>query len=114
MFSLFQVLILLLIAFVIFKAGQRFVKKEISGWLFSIWLIFWLLIAVIAVFPQIINQLALWLGVGRGVDLVIYFSIFALFYILFKINVRLNKIEKNLTEVVRRNAVEEAVGIRDK
>lgn len=106
--SIFQILILLFIVFVIYKAVQRLVKKEISGWLFSVWLIFWLILGAIASWPISISWLANFLGIGRGVDLVIYAALFIIFYVVFKINLRLGKLEKNLSQMARRAALEEA------
>lgn len=102
--TIFQILIFIFVAFVIGKAIVRLAKKEISAALFCLWAVFWLVIALVAFFPATISWLAALVGVGRGVDLAIYIAIFVLFYIIFKMNSRLNKIEKNISEIVRKNA----------
>jgi len=81
-------------------------KKEISIWLFLIWLAFWIVVAVIDIFPEIIAYIAFYVGVGRGVDLVLYLAIFTLLYTVFKFYIRINKIEKNISEIVRKVAIE--------
>ena len=107
--SIFQIIVLILIVFVAGKAVARFYRREISLALLIVWLALWLAMAAIVIFPGIVNYLANLAGVGRGVDLVIYFSIFILFYALFMLNLRLAKIEKNITKIVRKIAVGEAL-----
>ena len=106
--TIFQILILIFAAIVIFKSLKRLMKKEISIWLFSIWFIFWLMVAAVDLFPAMINYLANLAGVGRGVDLVIYLSVIILFYLVFRFNVSLNRLNKSLSKIVREMAIDKA------
>ena len=63
--------------------------------------------AILVIYPQSISFLANLLGVGRGVDLVIYFSIFAIFYTIFRFNLRLLKIERDISLLVQKNALDD-------
>lgn len=101
----FQIIILILIAFIIYKAFNRLLKKEISIWLFSFWVLFWLLVVLINIFPEIINKAADFVGVGRGVDLVIYIAVVVIFYFGFRFHLRLKELEKKLTKLVRKEAI---------
>lgn len=105
--TIFQVLILAFIVFVVFKASRRLIKKEISVLFFILWLIFWILVAIIDLFPNIIARMANFVGVGRGVDLIIYIAICVLLYVVFRYNLRINKLEKNITDIVRKVALNE-------
>ena len=102
--SLFQIIILITIGVVILKSFLRFRKKEISILLFSIWLLLWLAIALIGIFPITISYIANFVGVGRGVDLIIYIALFVIFYTLFKFNIRLNKNEYKISAMIRKSA----------
>jgi len=51
--------------------------------------------------PQATSWLAELVGVGRGVDVAIYLSVVILFYLTFRLFVRLEKIEHNITLLVR-------------
>jgi hypothetical protein len=55
--------------------------------------------------PATASYLANFLGIGRGADLIVYLSVVVIFYLLFKIFVRINKIEKEITKVVREDAI---------
>ena len=106
--TIFQIIILIFIIIVILKSARRAAKKEISFWLFALWTIFWILVAVVDLFPVIINKLADLLKVGRGVDLMIYLALFVLFYLVFRLTLNINKTNKNLSEIVRKIALDRA------
>jgi len=71
-----------------------------------LWLFFWLIAGIIVWIPNATNTAAQFLGVGRGADLVFYASILILFYILFRIYLRLEKMERDITKVVRKNSLD--------
>ncbi|MFH1712743.1 MAG: DUF2304 domain-containing protein, partial [Candidatus Jacksonbacteria bacterium] len=48
-----------------------------------------------------------WAGIGRGVDLIIYLSLIFLFSALFFILVRLERLERDVTKIVRKRTLEE-------
>jgi len=106
--SLFQILIILAALGFVGRALIRCWKKQISIWLFLIWTALWAGITLIAIFPAIINRLADWVGVGRGVDLIIYLALGIVAYILFKQQARLGKQEKDLAKMVQTKAVDDA------
>lgn len=60
---------------------------------------------VLVLSPGITNSVAKWLNVGRGADLVFYLSILTFWYISLKLYVRVRRLEKLLTEVVRNDAL---------
>lgn len=106
--TIFQILILIFVGFVIYNALRRFFKKDISFWLMTFWVGLWILVGIIAVFPVIIEYTATLVGVGRGVDLLIYLALMVCFYNLFKISTKQKKLEKNIVDLVRKNAIDKA------
>ncbi|MFA5126567.1 MAG: DUF2304 family protein [Patescibacteria group bacterium] len=69
------------------------------------WLILWLAVLVVFWLPDSTTYLANILGIKRGADLVIYLSVVVIFYLLFRVFIRLDKLESNLTKVVRDEAI---------
>jgi len=59
-------------------------------------------------FPDASNRIAHKLGVGRGADLVFYLSIVIFWFVILKLYVRIRKLEKIVTDVVRKDAISEA------
>ncbi|KKR54657.1 MAG: hypothetical protein UT91_C0011G0022 [Parcubacteria group bacterium GW2011_GWA2_40_23] len=106
--TVFQGLIIVFILFVLYKAIRRFINKEISIWLMVFWCGFWVVLGLIAIFPIIIESIATFVGVGRGVDLIIYIALFVCFYILFKMSIKQKKNEKDIVDLVRKIALVQA------
>ena len=46
--------------------------------------------------------------IASGIELVVYLSVVIAFYLIFRIFVRLDRIEKNITKVVREVAIRDA------
>lgn len=56
-------------------------------------------------FPDLTSTIAHRLGVGRGVDLVFYISIITFWFVIIKLYVRIRKLEKTITDIVRKDAL---------
>jgi len=99
---------LLLISFFIFALSRVFLKfrsKDIKIGSAFFWFLVWLSSVLVVFDPNITVYLAKMLGVGRGVDAVLYIAVAALFFMLFRIWIRVEKMEKNITELVRKEAL---------
>lgn len=99
---------ILLITGVAFIAVYFFIRLRNS--LLDILLLLALIAAAIVfiLFPDITNQLANRLGVGRGADLVFYTSIIIFWFVILKLYARIRKLEQLLTTILRNKALEEA------
>ncbi len=85
------------------RSGQKLFSAGRMYWLFL-----WLAVLVVFWLPDSTTYLANTLGIRRGADLVIYLSVIVIFYLLFRVFIRLDKIESNLTKVVRDEAIKNA------
>lgn len=72
------------------------------------WILFWLAVVVAVLWPTSTQILADVIGIGRGVDLVIYVAIVTLFYLIFKLHLKIEATSRDMTKLVRRNALEHA------
>ena len=102
-----KAIIILFILFVLWRTILRFRQGDITFRELIIWVIFWFLVSVAALVPKKTDVVAQWLGVERGVDLLIYISIVVLFFIVFKIIVKLEKIDRDITQIVRTTALKD-------
>lgn len=71
------------------------------------WILFWITLSLVVVWPNSTQILAEYIGIGRGVDVVIYLSIVTLFYLVFKMNLKIEGLKRDLTEVVRKESLKE-------
>ena len=74
---------------------------------FHIVTVFALLIvgAVAVIDPSTTNDVALFVGVGRGADLVMYVSIIAIFFVLVHYYTKFVEMQRNLTQLAREMAI---------
>ena len=100
-----KIVIIVFVAFVLWRTILRFKKGDITSRELAIWVVFWLLGVAASLVPKQTDVIAQWLGVERGADLLVYLSIIVLFFVVFKIIVKLEKIDKNITKVVRNTAL---------
>ncbi len=101
-----RILLFIISVVMIVKTSGKFRGRNVRYYENIFWLLVWAFLGVVAIVPEITSYLATWVGVGRGADLVIYASTIALFYMLFKIFVRLEKMERDMTKIVRKIAIE--------
>ena len=69
------------------------------------WLLIWVGMLVMAWYPNSVQTAADILGIGRGVDLVIYLALAFLLLTNFRLSVKLESLQRDITKVVRSNAL---------
>lgn len=76
------------------------------GWgMFLFWTAIWLLAILAVIRPEFTTTVANELGVGRGVDAVVYTSIVILFYLNFRSNVLIENLRHEITKLTREIAL---------
>lgn len=95
-------LLILLILLIISRVMMRWREKSLSTREFIFWLVFWVAAGVVALQPDWTGIIAERLGIGRGADLVVYLSLVAIFYLLFRIQIQQKKTEREITKIVRK------------
>jgi len=102
MISLQQLIALLIIAFFLYRLIQQKNKKQISGNEFSLWLVFWLGSALAILFLKEFDKIAANLGfTSSGINLLFYSATLILFYLIFRLRLRLAKLDRDLTDLNR-------------
>lgn len=106
-FTLTQVVLLVFLFFAISRVFLRFK----GGILSTVGFFFWsglFGIAIIAVLaPGLTSKIAQAVGIGRGVDAVVYSSIVLLFYLIFRLHVFIEDIKHDITTLVKKLALKE-------
>jgi hypothetical protein len=101
---------ILLVAFAVFALSRvilRFRKGGLPVVHLVTWFLFWAAAIVAVLRPATTSAVAAWVRVGRGTDLVMYVSVLALFYALFRLFGRIEELERQITRVVRAAALKE-------
>ena len=100
-----QFILIAIIVLIILRLIYQLKNKSINFGPFFGWLIVWVLAIIVIWYPAITTYLATRVGVGRGVDLVIYISVIIIFYLMFRLLIKIGKIEKEITKIVREDAL---------
>ncbi len=102
-----KVIVVLFVLFAYSRAFLRLRDNQISFREFMFWTVVWVGVLVVTFVPSILNYLSSRAGVGRGADLLVYLSILLLFYLTFRMYVKLDEVKEDVTKIVRKVALEE-------
>ena len=108
MITSIQVLLTAFIIFAISRAFLRFREKAITAPLFIFWSLIWTVALLFVLSPPITSKLASFIGVGRGVDFIVYVSLVLLFYLVFRIYVMIEDLRHEITYLVRHIALQKS------
>lgn len=97
---LIQYILILAIVLILLQTLNKFRAKNVSLREFLFWVIFWLAVGTAILMPKLTIFLANYLGVGRGADLVVYASLIFVFYMIFRLFVRQQRLEKDISKIV--------------
>ena len=101
-----QIIALIIISFFLARLFWQKQKKSIRAGEFLFWLVFWVVAALAIIFIQQIDRLVAELGFsGSGIEILFYLAVVILFYLVFRIRLKLAKIEKDITKLVRDKSI---------
>ncbi|OGF21173.1 hypothetical protein A2316_03495 [Candidatus Falkowbacteria bacterium RIFOXYB2_FULL_38_15] len=107
---LIQYFLIFLVLAIVYRTFSRWKQGSLALKKFIFWLCFWAIACVVVLKPESTDFVANILGVGRGADMVVYLSIILLFYIVFQTTIKIEKIERNITKIVREMAIQKTTG----
>ena len=87
------------------RAIVLFKKRKLETSWFIFWIVVWGGVGVVAFVPATSYMLAHLIGVQQGLDLLIYLSILTLFYLVFKLSMKIESMTRDITSVVRELAL---------
>ena len=100
-----QVILLIFLAFAVSRVFLRLREGSLAFGAFLFWLAVWTLAGFAVIEPEFTTYLAAKIGIQRGTDLVIYLSLFLLFYLVFRTNVLIENLKEEITQLVREIAL---------
>ena len=106
--TIIQIFISVFALFAISRVIVQFRKGGLTIALMLFWALFWLAAIGITMSPQTTDVFARLVGVGRGADFVIYVSLVAIFYLIFRVYIKIESVEQDITKLVRKLALEES------
>lgn len=105
---LIQFLVTIISAVIILFIFKRVIAQKSLSLKSFLWLAFWVVAIIIVWYPDLTNQIANLLGVGRGTDAVFYISLVVIFYLLYRILSKIDKQDQEITKIVRTLAINDS------
>jgi hypothetical protein len=100
-FSAIQILIVIFAVFAVSRVYIKVKARDIPKTWAIVWGVVWTGAAIVALLPGTSDLLASRVGIGRGADLLVYVSVMALFYIVFRLVVKIESMQQDMTKLVR-------------
>ncbi|PJA37857.1 DUF2304 domain-containing protein [candidate division WWE3 bacterium CG_4_9_14_3_um_filter_43_9] len=100
-----QVLISLVVGLILGEIVAEYRQKNLKLAFLLFWLLVWGAVGLVVWFPALTSDLAQILQIGRGMDVVVYLSVVLLFYLNFRFLVRMEKMRREITKIVRKIAL---------
>lgn len=102
----FKIFLIAFSLYAIARAKKQYEKREASWYWAVVWSFMWVVVIGVALMPQATDVVAEFVGVGRGADLLVYIAVIFLLYATHRLMVRQQKMSEDITELVRKIAVD--------
>lgn len=106
--NLFQMVGLFFILIMITLSITAITQRQLQRFAGIMWVAFWLTALVAILMPNVTRIFSKAIGIGRGVDLVMYCGLLATAIGFFFFYLRYKQLETNITKIVRHMAIQEA------
>jgi hypothetical protein len=105
MLLIIQILLIIFFLFALIKVIGRFKVGELTKQGAILWSLFWIAAAVVVLLPNSTAYLAQAVGIGRGADLVVYVALAGIFFLIFRLMVKIEMLNKDITTLTRKIAI---------
>jgi len=107
-FTPYRVVVPLIAFFMIAYAWNHVLRGTKTIWEALLWTLFWGSVCIIVLFPSWISFFTAWTGIREQENAIFAIMIGVLLFIVFHILVKLEKIQKRMTDIVRHQALRDA------
>jgi hypothetical protein len=94
-----KIITMIFISFALSRAVLRFRDKSIKITEFALWIIVWSTVLILVFVPNISDKIASGLGIQRGTDTVFFIAIMVIFYLIFRVYIKTDKLDKDITRL---------------
>lgn len=102
-----QILLVIFFLFAVSKVIGRLKAGELTKKGATLWSLFWIIASIVVLLPNSTAYLAKTVGIGRGADLVVYLALAMIFFLIFKLMVRIEMLNRDITKLTRKISLNE-------
>ena len=102
----FKIFMILFSLYAMLRAKKQYETLQASRYWAVVWSLMWVVVILVALMPQATDSVAAFVGVGRGADLLVYVAVIFMLYATYRSMVRQQKMSEDITELVRKIAVD--------
>ncbi len=102
-----QIIGILFSLIMIYFALLHYKKGQLNGMEISSWIIIWVIVILVVIFPEVVRIYANSFAVSRVLDLLIAGAFVVVFVMVSSAYIRVSTLEKRIEELVRKLAVKE-------
>jgi len=113
--SVYQIVILIISLYFIFGATAKYIKKEEGQTFIKFFfaIAVWSGIIIFSIFPNLTRTISLKLGFGENLNTMIFIGFIIVFMIIFRLINIMERIERNISEIVRKEALSKLENKKD-
>jgi hypothetical protein len=91
----------------------RYLNEKNSLLTVILWVLFWIIVSLFAIFPDFSNAFAKLFGITRGLDFIIIIVFAVLVYTIFKLYTKIDKLEDDVNKIVKEVALNNEISLDD-
>lgn len=92
---------------------SRYLKGKNSFFTVFLWSIFWIVVSLFAIFPNVSMTFARIFGITRGLDFIIILVFVILFYTILKLYFIVDKMQNDLNKIVKEVALNNEITLEE-
>ncbi len=100
-----KIFVIVFALWILLRLIASYREKRVDTFSFVVWCLIWLAVVIVVSQPAYTDRVARLLGVKRGTDIAFFVSFMLLFYLVFRLYVKITAIESEITEVVKHIAL---------
>ena len=97
--TILSAFVLMFTVFVWSRAVLRYRDREISFRALIFWSFVWVSVLLATFYQQLASNIAQSVGIGRGLDFAIFVSVLLLFYLVFRLYIKIDRLDKDITDL---------------
>ena len=103
-----QLILSAIILLIILRTFVNYRLYRHNRYFYLLWLCLWTLILYFTFNTELLTKIARQLGIGRGVDFAVYLAIIIIFYLIFLLFIKINKLSVQIAMIIKKISLFEA------